>query len=173
MILENTIRKRTEDQHKLGLELEATCQICLKTKFADGVGHSCNYCGVRCCARCGGKVTLRSNKVSSLLNRMSFELFKSILAQRRLVKMKGVMKRELDGSNPLTGFMTSDELSLGLEQKRNEQPTVHSIPHSFAHGLMQLIQVIPSNLTSHSFSSRFHQDDLGLYSLSKETGASR
>lgn len=40
-------------------------QLCLKTKFADGVfgGHVCAYCGVRCCARCGGKVTLRSNKV--------------------------------------------------------------------------------------------------------------
>lgn len=63
MLLESTIRKRTEDQKALGMELDATCQICLKTKFADGVGHSCNYCGVRCCARCGGKVTLRSNKV--------------------------------------------------------------------------------------------------------------
>ena len=39
-------------------------KVCLKTKFADGVGHLCNYCSVRCCARCGGKVTLRSNKVS-------------------------------------------------------------------------------------------------------------
>ncbi|XP_049698587.1 regulating synaptic membrane exocytosis protein 2 isoform X8 [Helicoverpa armigera] len=46
-----------------GVELAATCHICLKTKFADGVGHSCHYCRVRCCARCGGKVTLRSNKV--------------------------------------------------------------------------------------------------------------
>ena len=27
------------------------------------MGHVCNYCNVRCCARCGGKVTLRSNKV--------------------------------------------------------------------------------------------------------------
>ena len=43
--------------------MEATCQVCLKTKFADGIGHQCNYCNVRCCARCGGKVTLRSNKV--------------------------------------------------------------------------------------------------------------
>ena len=40
-------------------ELDSTCQICLKTKFADGVGHTCHYCAVRCCARCGGKVTLR------------------------------------------------------------------------------------------------------------------
>lgn len=35
----------------------------MKTKFADGVGHLCHYCSVRCCARCGGRVTLRNNKV--------------------------------------------------------------------------------------------------------------
>ncbi|CAH2011780.1 unnamed protein product [Acanthoscelides obtectus] len=62
-ILEETIRARSEQQKKAGVELDATCHICLKTKFADGVGHLCNYCSIRCCARCGGKVTLRSNKV--------------------------------------------------------------------------------------------------------------
>ncbi|XP_063224160.1 regulating synaptic membrane exocytosis protein 2 [Bacillus rossius redtenbacheri] len=62
-ILEDTIRQRSEQQKKAGVELDATCHICLKTKFADGVGHICNYCHIRCCARCGGKVTLRSNKV--------------------------------------------------------------------------------------------------------------
>ncbi|KAK6633368.1 hypothetical protein RUM44_003970 [Polyplax serrata] len=62
-VLEETIRQRSEQQKKAGVELDATCHICLKTKFADGVGHICNYCNIRCCARCGGKVTLRSNKV--------------------------------------------------------------------------------------------------------------
>ncbi|XP_018323421.1 regulating synaptic membrane exocytosis protein 2 isoform X6 [Agrilus planipennis] len=62
-LLEETIRARNEQFKKAGNELDATCQICLKTKFADGVGHLCNYCNIRCCARCGGKVTLRSNKV--------------------------------------------------------------------------------------------------------------
>ncbi|XP_053600935.1 regulating synaptic membrane exocytosis protein 2 isoform X11 [Plodia interpunctella] len=62
-VLEQTIRTRNEMQRAAGVELAATCHICLKTKFADGVGHSCHYCRVRCCARCGGKVTLRSNKV--------------------------------------------------------------------------------------------------------------
>lgn len=65
-MLEQTIRTRSEMQRAAGVELAATCHICLKTKFADGVGHSCHYCRVRCCARCGGKVTLRSNKVSAL-----------------------------------------------------------------------------------------------------------
>ncbi|KAL0134333.1 hypothetical protein PUN28_001260 [Cardiocondyla obscurior] len=62
-ILEETIRMRSEKHKKAGIELNATCHICLKTKFADGVGHICNYCDIRCCARCGGKVTLRSSKV--------------------------------------------------------------------------------------------------------------
>ncbi|XP_050353329.1 regulating synaptic membrane exocytosis protein 2 isoform X9 [Nymphalis io] len=62
-VLEQSIRTRNEMQRAAGVELAATCHICLKTKFADGVGHSCHYCRVRCCARCGGKVTLRSNKV--------------------------------------------------------------------------------------------------------------
>ncbi|XP_055930353.1 regulating synaptic membrane exocytosis protein 2-like isoform X3 [Argiope bruennichi] len=62
-ILESAIRMRNEEQRRKGIELDATCQICLKTKFADGIGHVCNYCNVRCCARCGGKVSLRSNKV--------------------------------------------------------------------------------------------------------------
>ncbi|XP_047736785.1 regulating synaptic membrane exocytosis protein 1 [Hyalella azteca] len=62
-VLEDTIRLRSESQRRRGAELEATCQICVKTKFADGIGHLCHYCNVRCCARCGGKVTLRSNKV--------------------------------------------------------------------------------------------------------------
>nr|XP_012225588.1 PREDICTED: regulating synaptic membrane exocytosis protein 2 isoform X2 [Linepithema humile] len=62
-VLEETIRMRSEKQKKAGVELNATCHICLKTKFADGIGHICNYCDIRCCARCGGKVTLRSSKV--------------------------------------------------------------------------------------------------------------
>ncbi|XP_069354465.1 regulating synaptic membrane exocytosis protein 1 isoform X9 [Maniola hyperantus] len=61
-VLEQTIRTRNEMHRAAGVELAATCHICLKTKFADGVGHSCHYCRVRCCARCGGKVSLRSNK---------------------------------------------------------------------------------------------------------------
>lgn len=69
-MLEDTIRQRSEQQKKAGVELDATCHICLKTKFADGVGHICHYCNIRCCARCGGKVTLRSNKVRYVVIRL-------------------------------------------------------------------------------------------------------
>lgn len=41
-----------------------TCGICHKTKFADGCGRACCYCQSRFCARCGGRVPLRANKVS-------------------------------------------------------------------------------------------------------------
>ncbi|XP_031621686.1 regulating synaptic membrane exocytosis protein 2 isoform X2 [Contarinia nasturtii] len=61
--LEDTIRQRSEQQRKAGIELEATCHICLKTKFADGVGHICHYCNIRCCARCGGKTTIRGKVI--------------------------------------------------------------------------------------------------------------
>nr|XP_031831005.1 regulating synaptic membrane exocytosis protein 2 isoform X2 [Nomia melanderi] len=62
-ILEEKIRTCSEWHKKAGVELHATCHICMKTKFAAGAGHTCNYCSIRCCARCGGKVNLRSNKV--------------------------------------------------------------------------------------------------------------
>ncbi|XP_063113782.1 regulating synaptic membrane exocytosis protein 2 isoform X4 [Cavia porcellus] len=45
-----------------------TCGICHKTKFADGCGHDCSYCQTKFCARCGGRVSLRSNKVMWVCN---------------------------------------------------------------------------------------------------------
>ncbi|KAM9494783.1 regulating synaptic membrane exocytosis protein 2 isoform 2-T2 [Clarias gariepinus] len=44
------------------------CGICHKTKFADGCGHVCSYCQTKFCARCGGRVSLRSNKVMWVCN---------------------------------------------------------------------------------------------------------
>ncbi|KAM9851897.1 regulating synaptic membrane exocytosis protein 2 isoform 3-T3 [Aulostomus maculatus] len=56
--------KQTQDQKS-----EApTCGICHKTKFADGCGHLCSYCQTKFCARCGGRVSLRSNKVMWVCN---------------------------------------------------------------------------------------------------------
>nr|XP_022331886.1 regulating synaptic membrane exocytosis protein 1-like isoform X4 [Crassostrea virginica] len=44
------------------LDTGAVCQICHKTKFADGVGHMCHYCQLKSCARCGGRMTVKQNK---------------------------------------------------------------------------------------------------------------
>ncbi|MFT7807116.1 regulating synaptic membrane exocytosis protein 1-like isoform X18 [Arapaima gigas] len=53
--------RRQQSQHK---DDAPTCGICRKTKFADGCGHLCSYCQTKFCARCGGRVSLRSNNVS-------------------------------------------------------------------------------------------------------------
>ncbi|KYO47063.1 hypothetical protein Y1Q_0013981 [Alligator mississippiensis] len=52
--------RRYQGEHK---DDAPTCGICLKTKFADGCGHLCSYCRTKFCARCGGRVSLRSNNV--------------------------------------------------------------------------------------------------------------
>ncbi|XP_038580361.1 regulating synaptic membrane exocytosis protein 2-like isoform X10 [Micropterus salmoides] len=45
-----------------------TCCVCRKTKFANGCGRTCCYCQSRFCARCGGRVPLRANKVMWVCN---------------------------------------------------------------------------------------------------------
>ncbi|XP_062837970.1 regulating synaptic membrane exocytosis protein 1 isoform X41 [Anolis carolinensis] len=50
--------RRSQGDHK---DDAPTCGICHKTKFADGCGHLCSYCRTKFCARCGGRVSLRSN----------------------------------------------------------------------------------------------------------------
>ncbi|XP_051881356.1 regulating synaptic membrane exocytosis protein 1-like isoform X14 [Pristis pectinata] len=57
--------RRYQGEHK---DDAPTCGICLKTKFADGCGHICSYCQTKFCARCGGRVTLRSNNVMWVCN---------------------------------------------------------------------------------------------------------
>uniref|UniRef100_A0A6Q2XTR3 Regulating synaptic membrane exocytosis 2 n=1 Tax=Esox lucius TaxID=8010 RepID=A0A6Q2XTR3_ESOLU len=57
---QTTVQKNTNDS--------PTCGICHKTKFADGCGHVCSYCQTKFCARCGGRVSLRSNKVMWVCN---------------------------------------------------------------------------------------------------------
>ena len=56
-VLKFSVEKRRTGQQ---LDEGAVCEICLKTKFADGVGHSCHYCNKKSCARCGRRVTIKS-----------------------------------------------------------------------------------------------------------------
>ncbi|KAM9315900.1 regulating synaptic membrane exocytosis protein 1 isoform 2-T2 [Gastrophryne carolinensis] len=65
------IRKIGEDTRRYPGEHKddaPTCGICHKTKFADGCGHLCSYCRTKFCARCGGRVLLRSNNVMWVCN---------------------------------------------------------------------------------------------------------
>ncbi|KAM9395409.1 LOW QUALITY PROTEIN: regulating synaptic membrane exocytosis protein 1 [Salvelinus alpinus] len=50
-------RRHTTGQHR---DDAPTCGICHKTKFADGCSL-CSYCQTKFCARCGGRVSLRTN----------------------------------------------------------------------------------------------------------------
>lgn len=43
---------------------ESVCQICHKTKFADGQGQACHFCGLKSCARCGLKWISAGNQVT-------------------------------------------------------------------------------------------------------------
>ena len=67
---EASVKKLSEESKQQvttpGNVVEALCEICHKTKFADGIGHQCHYCNLKSCARCGGKTILRTNKVTAV-----------------------------------------------------------------------------------------------------------
>ncbi|EHB08822.1 Regulating synaptic membrane exocytosis protein 1 [Heterocephalus glaber] len=52
--------RRYQGEHK---DEAPTCGICRRTKFADGCGHQCSYCHTKFCARCEGRLSLRSNSI--------------------------------------------------------------------------------------------------------------
>ncbi|KAM4599668.1 regulating synaptic membrane exocytosis protein 1 isoform 8-T8 [Fundulus diaphanus] len=58
---ETVIRQATTAGSGVLRDDAPTCGICRKTKFADGCGNLCSYCQTKFCARCGGRVSLRSN----------------------------------------------------------------------------------------------------------------
>uniref|UniRef100_A0A3Q2UZP8 Regulating synaptic membrane exocytosis 1 n=1 Tax=Haplochromis burtoni TaxID=8153 RepID=A0A3Q2UZP8_HAPBU len=81
-----------------------TCGICRKTKFADGCGHLCSYCQIKFCARCGGRVSLRSNNVMWVCNQCRKQ--QEILTKSgEWFSGSGVRPGSLDTSlnNPATG----------------------------------------------------------------------
>ncbi|XP_025907060.1 uncharacterized protein LOC112957604 [Nothoprocta perdicaria] len=64
--------RRYQGEHK---DDAPTCGICHKTKFADGCGHLCSYCRTKFCARCGGRVSLRSNNEDKVVRIHAFYHF--------------------------------------------------------------------------------------------------
>ncbi|RUS87150.1 hypothetical protein EGW08_005082, partial [Elysia chlorotica] len=63
---QESVKKLSEETKKTGQILDdgAVCEICHKTKFADGVGHSCHFCFKKSCARCGGRMPGKGNPPS-------------------------------------------------------------------------------------------------------------
>ena len=69
--MHNEVKKLEEQTLKasvpsgiLNLGQTDVCEICHKTKFADGTGNKCHYCSKKSCARCGGNTSPKSGKVS-------------------------------------------------------------------------------------------------------------
>lgn len=62
--------KLNQDQAKPNMpnDEDPVCQLCLKTKFADGCGHLCAFCKTKFCSRCGGKMVAKTNKVIWVCN---------------------------------------------------------------------------------------------------------
>ncbi|KAK7480085.1 hypothetical protein BaRGS_00028645 [Batillaria attramentaria] len=67
---QETVLKLSEETRKGGQQYDegAVCEICHKTKFADGVGHSCFYCHKKSCARCGGRTQVKATKPNEKSN---------------------------------------------------------------------------------------------------------
>lgn len=95
--------KPTQDQKS-----EApTCGICHKTKFADGCGHLCSYCQTKFCARCGGRVSLRSNKVTCTPPPPLTNTVKPTLIDGNLIQVLKILEeQESVMTNRLFWFLT-------------------------------------------------------------------
>ena len=97
--IEKQIQNRKETALKLvGTQDDAICQICQKTKFADGIGHKCFYCQLRSCARCGGRTTSK-NKVGTDLAQ---ECFCGLYEQASLVFEDHIRKEKENADHTFT-----------------------------------------------------------------------
>ncbi|EEC01249.1 hypothetical protein IscW_ISCW000600 [Ixodes scapularis] len=137
-LLEHAIGQRCAELRKVGGEqLVATCQICLKTKFADGIGHICNYCDIRCCARCGGKVSLRSSKVIwvCILCRKKQEL---LIKTGQWVHSSQLMPQAPGGQDASAARARRLERAHSAEK---DNYTAHAAPP----GLMRLVESVVRN----------------------------
>uniref|UniRef100_A0A3P8SEC7 Regulating synaptic membrane exocytosis 1 n=1 Tax=Amphiprion percula TaxID=161767 RepID=A0A3P8SEC7_AMPPE len=86
-----------------------TCGICHKTKFADGCGNLCSYCQTKFCARCGGRVSLRSNTVIWVCN--------NCRKQQELLTKPGEWFTGPPGKNAGLGSAVSQSLHLQCNEQ--------------------------------------------------------
>lgn len=86
--IEKQIQERKDNAARLvGTQDDAICQICQKTKFADGIGHKCFYCQLRSCARCGGRTTNKNKVRTPLCLNVSECVCMCVLLMRRSVRL--------------------------------------------------------------------------------------
>ncbi|XP_078802688.1 regulating synaptic membrane exocytosis 1b isoform X5 [Oryzias latipes] len=96
-----------------------TCGICRKTKFADGCGHLCSYCQTKFCARCGGRVSLRSNNCLIVKDRVMWVCNLCRKQQEILTKSGGWFS----GSGARLGSLdtSSNDSTTGGEAQRDRK----------------------------------------------------
>uniref|UniRef100_A0A1I8AWM5 Regulating synaptic membrane exocytosis protein 2 n=1 Tax=Meloidogyne hapla TaxID=6305 RepID=A0A1I8AWM5_MELHA len=110
--IERQIQERKENAQKLiGTQDDAICQICQKTKFADGIGHKCFYCQLRSCARCGGKTTSKNKNIwaCSLCQK-----------KQQILARTGKWFQQQQQTNPDNSFQEQDQPTHHLPQKSSD-----------------------------------------------------
>ncbi|XP_060717255.1 regulating synaptic membrane exocytosis protein 2 isoform X1 [Tachysurus vachellii] len=128
------------------------CGICHKTKFADGCGHLCSYCQTKFCARCGGRVSLRSNKVMWVCNLCR--------KQQEILTKSGAWFYSVPGSTMspgVTGVMRRhhEEAPQEKKAKLHEAPLLYqgtTVERSRAPGLLRQHSLDPERKRSPSAS---------------------
>ncbi|KAK9981078.1 hypothetical protein ABG768_000646 [Culter alburnus] len=119
--------KRQQAVHK---DDAPTCGICRKTKFADGCGHLCSYCQTKFCARCGGRVSLRSNNVMWVCNLCRKQ--QEILTKSGEWFSSGPGARPLSVGAPLSGSELEKDRKL---RSRSQAPgTNNTLPPNIGPG---------------------------------------
>ncbi|XP_049576909.1 regulating synaptic membrane exocytosis protein 1 isoform X20 [Syngnathus scovelli] len=93
-----------------------TCGICRKTKFADGCGHLCSYCQTKFCARCGGRVSLRSNNCIIVKDRVMW-VCNLCRKQQEILTKSGEWFSESGVRPGNLGFTLNDPSRVGEAQR--------------------------------------------------------
>ncbi|XP_054865614.1 regulating synaptic membrane exocytosis protein 1 isoform X6 [Amphiprion ocellaris] len=132
------IGAETRRQQTLQKDDAPTCGICRKTKFADGCGHLCSYCQTKFCARCGGRVSLRSNNCLIVKDRVMWVCNLCRKQQEILTKSgewfsgSGVRPGSLGNSltDPATGGEAQRDTKLLRSRSQAPPSSANSGPHA-------------------------------------------
>uniref|UniRef100_A0A915K7Q8 FYVE-type domain-containing protein n=1 Tax=Romanomermis culicivorax TaxID=13658 RepID=A0A915K7Q8_ROMCU len=174
--VERQINERKEVAAKqVGTQDDAICQICQKTKFADGIGHKCYYCQLRSCARCGGRTQVKvkpEQKISlpNLANKGQQNGQKTVWACSLCQKKQQILAKtgkwfHKDGGRPTT--------PTSLSPVTTPTPPFQT-PGSFRGSVSQEFRGVPPQVSSSSLSqqlpipSQQQQQGASSYSLQRQ-----
>ncbi|XP_076813592.1 regulating synaptic membrane exocytosis protein 2-like isoform X3 [Clavelina lepadiformis] len=79
-------------------DMGQVCALCHNTKIVDGCGHTCSYCSMQFCSRCGGRVSV----VSSKNERMIMWVCNLCRKQQEMLTKSGTLYRNCQNESSLT-----------------------------------------------------------------------